>query len=115
LPEEWAGWDKPTSWGGFGDVRMNVIGTDGVLNLNFTPMDLYACDRDGWKLPDTRHWPSMNGKLTGAAKLEIEHFFECVMQDREPLVTGIDGRRSVEVMLAAEQSIAEDRIVALPL
>ena len=115
LPEEWAGWDKPTSWGGFGDVRMNVIGTDGVLNLNFTPMDLYACDRDGWKLPDTRHWPSMNGKLVGAAKLEIEHFFECVMQDREPLVTGIDGRRSVEVMLAAEQSIAEDRIVALPL
>jgi predicted dehydrogenase len=94
---------------------MNVIGTDGVLNLNFTPMDLYACDRDGWKLPDTRHWPSMNGKLVGAAKLEIEHFFECVMQDQEPLITGEDGRRSVEVMLAAEQSIAEDRIVALPL
>jgi predicted dehydrogenase len=57
----------------------------------------------------------MNGKLAGAAKLEIEHFFECVMQDQEPLVTGTDGRRSVEVMLAAEQSIAEDRIVALPL
>jgi predicted dehydrogenase len=115
LPEEWAGWDKPTSWGGFGDVRMNVIGTDGVLNLNFTPMDLYACDRQGWKLPDTRHWPSMNGKLTGAAKLELEHFFECIMQDKEPLVTGMDGRRSIEVMLAAEQSIVEDRIVALPL
>ena len=78
-------------------------------------MDLYACDRDGWKLPDTRHWPSMNGKLAGAAKLEIEHFFECVMQYQEPLVTGTDGRRSVEVMLAAEQSIADDRIVALPL
>ncbi len=115
LPEEWAGWSSPTSWGGFGDVRMNVIGTDGVLNLNFTPMDLYANDRGGWKLPDTRHWPSMNGKLVGAVKLEVEHFFECVMEDREPLVSGLDGRRSVEVMLAAEQSIIEDRIVALPL
>ena len=114
LPEEWAGWDKPSSWGGFGDVRMNVIGTDGVLNLNFTPMDLYACDRDGWKLPDTRHWPSMNGKLVGAAKLEIEHFFECVLADRQPLVSGEDGRRSIEVMLAAEMSIREDRIVQLP-
>jgi hypothetical protein len=79
LPEEWAGWDRPSSWGGFGDVRMNVIGTDGVLNLNFTPMDLYACDRDGWKLPDTRHRPTMNGKLVGAAKAEVEHFFECVL------------------------------------
>lgn len=115
LPEEWAGWSSPASWGGFGDVRMNVIGTDGVLNLNFTPMDLYANDREGWKLPDTRHWPAMHGKLVGAVKLEVEHFFECVMEDREPLVNGMDGRRSIEVMLAAEQSIAEDRIVALPL
>jgi UDP-N-acetylglucosamine 3-dehydrogenase len=113
LPEEWAGWDKPTSWGGFGDVRMNVIGTDGVLNLNFTPMDLYACDRDGWKLPDTRHWPAMNGKIAGAAKTEIEHFFECILKDQQPLVTGQDGRRSIEVMLAAETSIREDRIVKL--
>jgi predicted dehydrogenase len=74
-------------------------------------MDLYACDREGWKLPDTRHWPAMNGKLTGAAKLELEHFFDCVLNDQQPLVSGTDGRRSVEVMLAAETSISEDRIV----
>jgi UDP-N-acetylglucosamine 3-dehydrogenase len=113
LPEEWAGWNKPSNWGGFGDVRMNVIGTDGVLNLNFTPMDMYACDRDGWKLPDTRHWPAMNGKIAGAAKFEVEHFFECVLSDQQPLVTGQDGLRSIEVMLAAETSIREDRIVKL--
>ncbi len=115
LPEEWAGWQKPESWGGFGDVRMNVIGTDGVLNLNFTPMGLYACDREGWKLPDTRHWPTMNGKLVGAAKLEVEHFFECIRSDIEPLISGEDGRRSIEVMLAAELSIKENRVVSLPL
>ncbi len=115
LPEEWAGWKKPSSWGGFGDVRMNVVGTDGALNLDFTPMDLYACDHEGWKMPDTRHWPSMNGKLVGAAKLEVEHFFECVMDDKTPLVTGEDGRRSLEVMLAAEKSIAEGTIIHLPL
>lgn len=115
LPEEWAGWQKPSSWGGFGDVRMNVVGTDGAMNINLTPMDLYACDHDGWKLPDTRHWPSMHGKLVGAAKLEIEHFFECILEDQQPLVSGEDGYRSIEVMLAAEQSIKEDRIIPLPL
>jgi predicted dehydrogenase len=115
LPEEWAGWSKPSSWGGFGDVRMNVIGTDGVVNLNLTPMDLYANDHEGWKFPDTRHWPSMHDKLVGAAKLEIEHFFECILEDKQPLVTGEDGRRSIEVMLAAELSIAEDRVVTLPI
>lgn len=111
LPEEWVGWKQPSDWGGFGDVCMNVIGTEGVLNINFTPMDLYACDREGWKLPDTRHWPSMNNKLVGAAKLELEHFFECIIEDREPLVSGEDGRRAVEVMLAAERSIVEDRVI----
>lgn len=115
LPEEWAKWQKPSSWGGFGDVRMNVLGTEGNLNLDFTPMDLFGCDREGWKLPDTRHWPSMHGKLVGAAKLEIEHFFECILEDKQPLVTGADGRRSLEVMLAAEKSIAEGHAVELPL
>jgi predicted dehydrogenase len=115
LPEGWAGWSKPASWGGFGDVRMNVIGTEGVINLNFTPMNLYSCTREGWKLPDTRHWPKMDGGYVGAVKEEMEHFIDCVLHDREPRVTGMDGRRSVEIMLAAERSIAEDRVVPLPL
>jgi predicted dehydrogenase len=115
LPEEWAKWQSPSSWGGFGDVRMNVVGTDGILNLDFTPMDLYACDHEGWKMPDTRHWPSMNGRLVGAAKLEVEHFFDCVIKDKKPIVTGEDGRQSLEIMLAAEKSIAEDKKISLPL
>lgn len=115
LPEEWAKWQRPASWGGFADVRMNVIGTEGSLNLDFTPMDLFGVDREGWKLPDTRHWPAMHGKLVGAARLEVEHFFDCILGDKQPLVTGEDGRKSLEVMLAAEKSIAENRIITLPL
>ena len=39
LPEEWAKWQSPASWNGFGDVRMNVTGTHGNLFLDFTPMN----------------------------------------------------------------------------
>jgi len=115
LPEEWAKWQSPTSWSGFGDVRMNVTGTHGNLFLDFTPMNLYGVDREGWKMPDTRHWPALHGKTIGSAKLEVEHFFECVLTDRTPLVTAEAGRRSLEVMLAAEKSIAEDKKIELPL
>lgn len=115
LPEEWAQWQQPKSWGGFGDVRMNVTGTHGVLNINLTPMDLYGCNREGWKLPDTRHWPRLHGKINGALKCEVEHFFDCLHDDREPVSGGEDGRKAVEIMAAAEQSIAEGRIVSLPL
>lgn len=115
LPEEWAKWESPVSWNGFGDVRMNVLGTQGNLFLDFTPMNLYGVNREGWKMPDTRHWPSLHGKMIGSAKLEVEHFFDCVLNDKTPLVTGEDGRRSLEVMLAAEKSIAEGMKIELPL
>lgn len=115
LPEEWAAWKTPASWNGFGDVRMNVMGTHGNLFMDFTPMNLYGVNREGWKMPDTRHWPTLHGKMIGSAKLEIEHFFDCVLHDRTPLVSGEDGRRSLEVMLAAEKSIAEERKIELPL
>jgi predicted dehydrogenase len=115
LPEEWAKWQSPTSWNGFGDVRMNVTGTHGNLFLDFTPMNLYGVNRGGWKLPDTRHWPILDNKIVGSVKLEVEHFLECVRDDRTPHVTGEDGRRSLEVMLAAEKSIAEGEKISLPL
>jgi predicted dehydrogenase len=57
----------------------------------------------------------MHGKSVGAIKQEVQNWFECILEDKEPPVTGEDGRRSLEVMLAAELSIAEDRIVSLPL
>lgn len=115
LPEEWAKWQSPASWNGFGDVRMNVLGSHGNLFLDFTPMNLYGVNQEGWKMPDTRHWPTLHGKMVGSVKLEVEHFFDCVLNDKTPLVTGEDGRRSLEVMLAGEKSIAEGVKIDLPL
>ncbi len=111
LPESWAKWDKPNSWGGFGDVRMNVIGTEGNLNLDFTPMDLFGVGMEGWMFPDTRHWPTIHTKLAGAIKLEIEHFFNCIIDDKQPLVNGEDGLRALEVVVAAEKSILHHTVV----
>jgi len=112
-PEAWANWTRPSGWGSFGDVQMHVVGTHGVLNLNLTPMDLTACDVEGWKLPDTRHWPEMHGQPSGAVRREVEHFLDCIVREHEPLVTAEDGRRSLEVALAAERSVAEGSPVSL--
>ncbi len=118
LPEGWTGWDDaPSTWGGFGDVRMDVIGTEGVLSLDFTPMNLRGVRKDkGWMFPETRHWPVVNDQLGGCARLEMEHFFRCVATDRPPLIDGREGRRSLEVAIAAERSIAEGgKPITLPL
>ena len=108
------GWAMCEGWGGFTDVKMNVIGTQGVLSLDFNPMNLIQVTSDrGWTFPETRHWPVVNDRLAGAALLEISHFIDCVRYNRTPMVDGPAGRRSLEVALAAERSIAEDREVTL--
>jgi predicted dehydrogenase len=45
---------------------------------------------------------------------EMEHFVDCVQNDKKPLVTGEDGRAVLEVIFAAYESARTGRKVALP-
>lgn len=45
---------------------------------------------------------------------EIAHFVDCVKHDKQPLVTGEDGRAVLEVIFAAYQSAGTGRKVPLP-
>jgi predicted dehydrogenase len=45
---------------------------------------------------------------------EMEHFVDCVKNDREPLVTGEDGRAVMEIIFAAYESAGTGRKVELP-
>ena len=116
LSDGWAGWRNPPAWGGFGDVEMNVIGTTGVVSLDFTPMNVYGVDADeGWKLPDTRHWPIINGRLAGAIRNETDHFLTSILNSTPPLVDGRAARKSLEIGIAADRAIELGREVELPL
>jgi predicted dehydrogenase len=45
---------------------------------------------------------------------EMAHFVDCVQNDRQPLVTGEDGRAVLEVIFAAYESAGTGRKVPLP-
>lgn len=45
---------------------------------------------------------------------EMEHFVDCVQNDKQPLVTGEDGRVVLEVLFAAYESARTGRRVTLP-
>jgi predicted dehydrogenase len=42
---------------------------------------------------------------------EIKHFVECIQGDKEPLCTGTDGKKALEVALAAIESIRKHTVV----
>jgi myo-inositol 2-dehydrogenase / D-chiro-inositol 1-dehydrogenase len=45
---------------------------------------------------------------------EFEHFVDCVKNNKEPLVTGEDGKAVLEVIYAAYESAGTGRKVFLP-
>ena len=45
---------------------------------------------------------------------ELKHFIECVQQDKQPLVTGEDGRAVLEIIYAASASAREGKKIMLP-
>ena len=45
---------------------------------------------------------------------ELKHFIECVQQNKEPLVTGEDGRAVLEIIYAAYASAAQGKKITLP-
>jgi predicted dehydrogenase len=45
---------------------------------------------------------------------EFQHFVDCVQHDRQPLVTGEDGKAVLEILFAAYESAGEGRKIALP-
>ena len=51
----------------------------------------------------------------GAVRAEDEHFLRCIERDEEPLVSGADGLRAVELALATITSSDSNAVVTLPL
>jgi len=115
LTEKIFGWSKPSTWRPFGDVQLEVIGSKGSIYLDYSSMCLKAADEEGWKFPETLHWPSLHGRLTGSIVNEHEHFYRSILEDKEPLVTGEVARKSLEIALASRFSAEKGEPVTLPL
>lgn len=62
-----------------------------------------------------RSWARPEAVPPNNHALLIEDFISAVLENREPLVSGAEGRRSLEVIRAAYASARRDQVVKLPL
>jgi len=96
------------------DAKMEILGTDGVIYIDCGNSGLEVNDKSGTKRYDTMHWPIIYGGIVGALKEEIAYFAECVVNDAKPdIVTPLEARRALEVVLAAEESARTGKIITL--
>lgn len=90
-------WTRPNNWPIWGGVTIDVIGETGVLFA-----DAY---NNNYEMAET-HTPSFAWKpveVTGDPEM-VSAFIDAVRNDTEPLVTGEDGLRALQVALCAYES-----------
>jgi predicted dehydrogenase len=92
---------------GYGyDARMEIVGTSGVMFVGRREQDfVVACSTaKGIVQPFVKSWRTL---FTGAYAAEDQDFVDSILEDRPPLVRGIDGRMAVAVVNAGNRSIVE--------
>jgi myo-inositol 2-dehydrogenase/D-chiro-inositol 1-dehydrogenase len=111
-------WCKP---GGMDD-RAEVHGSDGVCYADLhhgNAIETYSKRGYGYaveKAGDTKGWTFTiyEEEWNYGYPQEMAHFVECVRDDKQPLVTGEDGRAVIEAVFAAYESAGTGRKVAMP-
>jgi predicted dehydrogenase len=92
-------WSRPASYRTWGDVTMNIVGTEGVIELDlFGPgIDVYT---SGTKTHATHSY------VSNLDQMMVEEFVNAIREKRAPSVTGEDGLAALEVALAGYESLA---------
>ncbi len=112
------------SWAKHGgmDDRCEVHGTGGVMYADlFMGNSAVTYSKNGYgyameKADTTVGWSFtvFEEAFNQGYPHELKHFIECVQQNKQPLVTGEDGRAVLEIIYAAYASAGEGKKISLP-
>jgi myo-inositol 2-dehydrogenase/D-chiro-inositol 1-dehydrogenase len=94
------------------DQRVEVLGSEGgIVVANRTPDNAIISNADGVHAAKPLYF--FIERYTDAYIAEMKEFISCVLENKAPSVTGIDGRIPVVMGLAAWKSYRENRPVKL--
>lgn len=99
-------WSRPESYPTWGDVKLDVLGENGLISVDAFDQNLQVSSDEAGKTS----W--VNWGTNGDEGL-VADFVEMIREDREPSITGEDGQRALEVALAAYESSRRAEPVAL--
>jgi len=99
-------WVLPDSQPNICDFRGHIVGSEGALYLE--PLTHHDATKytDKPHLVDTVGAPMIQGERHGFMLASIEHFVDCVTNNKPPLVTGAEGLAVTRILCAVEESVA---------
>lgn len=103
-------WILPAYYGSGLDAGLDIVGTEGRIEVHGLDQGLRVASREALSFPDTFRWFEQDdGGAGGIIAAEIAHFIVC-LQDRRPFaIRPAEALSAVEVALGIERSIATGR------
>jgi predicted dehydrogenase len=93
------------------DSRCEILGTKGIIFVgSLGGNSMISCSVNGQNQSIVKSWTTL---FEEAYLEEDKHFVDCILNDKKPEITGIDGKMAVRVVNAGNQSIKEKRPVTL--
>ena len=82
---------------------LTVTGSDAIMRLDYITQDLWIEQQTETVQP---RYPFQE-----PLKLELQHFADCIIEKKKPLVTGADDIKALQIAQAAIQSSAKNRAI----
>lgn len=84
---------------------LTVTGSEAIMRLDYLTQELWI-ENPKENLQPRFPWQE-------PLKLELQHFADCVLEKKKPLITGVDGITALKVAEAALRSSAKNRAIKL--
>jgi UDP-N-acetylglucosamine 3-dehydrogenase len=84
---------------------LTVTGSDAIMRLDYITQELWI-EEPKENLQPRYPWQE-------PLKLELQHFADCIIEKKKPLITGTDGLKTLRIAEAALQSSAKNRAIKL--
>jgi UDP-N-acetylglucosamine 3-dehydrogenase len=85
--------------------KLTVTGSEAIISLDYITQEM-TIETSGQTLTPRYEWEE-------PLKLELQHFVEFVLNNKEPLVSGLDGLKALKIAEAALKSAAKGCLVEL--
>jgi predicted dehydrogenase len=96
------------------ELKGEFVGTKGCTYANISHNRVVEkFTSQGAQLPDVLGSPDLYGKPVGFCTASIEHFIDCIINDKTPLVTAEDGLKVAQVIQAMLESARSGKAVKL--
>jgi predicted dehydrogenase len=106
-------WILPNSEPSVVDFKMRLVGTQGSATVDTTHNRTLECYTGRVAFPDVLGLPKIFGQQQGFAVESIKHFADCVIHDKEPMLSGQDGLANTAIVCAALKSAETGQPVTL--